>query len=138
MYVLDASVALKWFFIDEIHPNAERILDEILVNPGQFAVPELFSFEVLAVLIRLHPEPLAVYRQGILPILSNGLLRYPMTESLAEKAISLSKKRGLTGYDATYAALAEEIQGIWLTYDQKAHQLLKDTGLSLNLWEDSI
>ena len=129
---------MKWFFLEETHPHAERILDAILANPGQFTVPELFSFEVLSVLIRLHPNPLSVYREGILPILSNGLLRYPMTESLAEKAISLSKKRGLSGYDATYAALAEEIQGTWLTYDQKVHHLLKDTGLSLNLWEDTI
>ncbi len=137
MYILDASVALRWFLIEEQHIHAERVLDALLSFPERFAVPELFSFEILSVLIRLHPHPLNVYKEGVLPILTSGVLRYPMTESLAEKAIHLSRK-GLTGYDATYAALAQELQGVWLTYDQKAHDLLKDTGLSMNLWESSI
>ena len=56
------------------------------------------------VLSRGDPSPCRTY-----PGCNSCQSRYPMTESLAEKAISLSKKRGLSGYDATYAALAEEI-----------------------------
>jgi predicted nucleic acid-binding protein len=29
-------------------------------------------------------------------------------------------EKGLTGYDACYAALAKEIGGLWLTFDGKA------------------
>ena len=29
---------------------------------------------------------------------------------------------GLTGYDACYAALAEDLKGLWLTFDEKAHR----------------
>ena len=52
-----------------------------------------------------------------------------MTENLAYNAVGFTK-RGLTGYDATYAALAKEVNGIWLTFDKKAHNRIKDEGIS--------
>jgi hypothetical protein len=47
-----------------------------------------------------------------------------MTEELAVRANRFVKK-GLTGYDACYAALAVDLKGCWLTFDQRAHQLIK-------------
>ncbi|MFZ0612141.1 MAG: PIN domain-containing protein [Desulfobacterales bacterium] len=84
----------------------------------KFAVPELFAFEVYAVLQRLHPSGLNAFRKGILPLLQGGPLRHPMTEDLAVKANRFVKK-GLTGYDACYAALAFDLKGCWLTFDKK-------------------
>ena len=46
-----------------------------------------------------------------------------MTEDLAVKANRFVKK-GLTGHDACYAALALDLKGCWLTYDKKAHKLI--------------
>ena len=43
----------------------------------------------------------------------------------------------LTGYDAVYFALAEELEGLWLTFDIKAHNLIANEGLSVNLFEKS-
>ena len=54
-YIIDASVAVRWFIEDEKHPNADLVLAQLLLEPAYFAVPELFSFEVFAVLGRLHP-----------------------------------------------------------------------------------
>ena len=78
---------------------------------------------------RLHPEPLKAYTKGVLPILEAGILRYPMTESLA-KRVNRFVKKGLTGYDACYAALAQELKGLWLTFDRKAHEKIVDMGVS--------
>ena len=132
-YIIDASVAIRWFIKDETHPNADLILSQLLLDPVYFAVPELFAFEVFAVLSRLHPDK-AVYVDGFLPLLNGGILRYPMTDELAEAA-GKYLSAGLSGYDSTYAALAEILGATWLTFDRKAHTTIKDFGRSESLFE---
>ena len=129
IWVIDASVAVRWFLEDEIDTYADLILERVVREPKFFAVPELFCFEVYAVLQRLHPEPLKVFRKAIIPILEGGVLRYPMTEDLARKADKFVKK-GLTSYDACYAALAQELKGTWLTFDRRAHERIVDMKVS--------
>lgn len=123
IWVVDASVAVRWFLKDEGHPNADAVLHTLIDRPESFAVPELFCFEVYAVLCRLHPSGHDVFIKGMIPILNSGVFRQPMTERLANQAARFVKK-GLTGYDATYAALAMEMKGRWLTFDEKAHKCL--------------
>jgi predicted nucleic acid-binding protein len=48
---------------------------------------------------------------------------------LAHQASAFIEK-GLTGYDACYAALAKELGGVWLTFDEKAHQRIKTSRVS--------
>jgi len=132
IWVVDASVAVRWFLEKETHPYADRILEGLLSQPERFAVPELFCFEVYAVLCRMHSRGHEVFVKGMIPILNSGILRYPMTESLAIQA-SLYVKKGLTGYDACYAALAKEVKGVWLTFDEKAHNIIIKERLSHNL-----
>lgn len=128
-WVLDASVAVRWFLADELDENADRVLDRLVHEPGLFAVPELFCFETFSVLQRLHPAPLKAFVEGVIPILQGGLLRYPMTESLAQRADAFVSK-GLTGYDACYVALAQELEGTWLTFDKLAVTRLADPKLA--------
>ena len=123
MWVVDASVAVRWFLKNEVHPNADSVLRILIDHPESFAVPELFCFEVYAVLCRMHPSGHLIFVKGVIPILNCGIFRQPMTEKLAKQAVRFVKK-GLTGYDACYAALAREIKGIWLTFDEKAHKCL--------------
>jgi predicted nucleic acid-binding protein len=132
IWVIDASVAVRWFIEQESHPHADLVLEKMLSFPERFAVPELFCFEVYAVLCRIHPRGDDVYIKGMIPILNCGILRYPMTEGLALQASAFLKK-GLTGYDACYAALAKELKGRWLTFDEKAHQLIKRSYVSFAL-----
>ncbi|NBC29580.1 MAG: hypothetical protein GVY29_06260 [Spirochaetes bacterium] len=98
-YVVDASVALRWFLSEERHPHANAILERITAEPGRFGVPELSGFEVPAVLTRVHPEPSVALHDGVFPV------------------------------------LAAELDAGWLTFDRKAHSLISETGLSVNLWD---
>jgi len=132
MWVVDASVAVRWFLKDESHPNADAVLRRLIDHPERFAVPELFCFEVYAVLCRMHPTGHQVFVKGVVPILNCGIFRQPMTEKLARQAARFVKK-GLSGYDACYAALAREIKGMWLTFDEKAHKRLAGEKVSHNL-----
>jgi len=129
IWIIDASVAVRWFLMEEADPTADSVLGEVINKPELFAVPELFAFEVLAVLCRTHASGVSVFRNGLLPLLSAGLLRHPMTESLALQAEPFLSQ-GLTSYDACYAALARELHGSWLTYDRKAHHRIRRQGVS--------
>ena len=136
IWVIDASVAIKWLLEDEGHPNAESVLERVVDTPGHFAVPELFGFEILSVIVRLHPAGINAFTKVIIPILHSGIFRQPMTEDLALTAYPYIKS-GLTGYDACYAALAKELNGIWLTFDKKAHARIQKHNISCNL-EDNL
>jgi predicted nucleic acid-binding protein len=129
IWVIDASVAIRWFIEEEAHPRADEVLERIVDQPSSFAVPELFAFEVYSVLQRMHPDGLDAFQKGVMPLLQGGILRHPMTERLALMADRFVK-RGLTGYDACYAALARDLRGMWLTFDQQAHALLKGEDIS--------
>lgn len=131
-FVIDASVAVRWFIINETHANAEAVLRALIDGPEYFSVPELFAFEVFSVLLRIHPDAYTAFREGVLPLLQSGLLRYPLTENLLSHSKEFTAL-GLTGYDAMYAALARELNAIWLTYDQKAHRLISESQTSAYL-----
>ena len=95
-YVLDASVALRWYLQEERSESADAVHHRIIEEPSLFAVPELFGYEVFSVLHRVHPRPWETFREGILPFLQSGILRYPLTEAVAHRA-SRFAGLGLTG-----------------------------------------
>ena len=55
-----------------------------------------------------------------------------MTEELLTKSIYYCDM-GLTSYDATYVALAEILNGAWLTFDTKAHNTISGSNRSILL-----
>ena len=134
IWVIDASVAIRWFLSDEADPVADQVLRRVIDEPESFAVPELFAFEVFSVLCRLHPHGPRAFHDGMMPLLDGGLFRQPMTETLGARAAALLG-HGLTGYDACYAALARDLGGAWLTFDRKAHARISAEGVSCCLAE---
>jgi predicted nucleic acid-binding protein len=136
-YILDASVAIKWYVKESNHPNADLVMEKLIDEPKNFAIPELFPYEMLSVLYRFHPEAQKIFEEDINRILHSGILRYPMTENIYTRADRFIKA-GLTGYDAVYVALAEELEGVWLTFDAKAHNKIASEKLSINLFETDI
>ena len=131
-FVIDASVAVRWFVGDAAHPHADAVLQAVLTRPARFAVPELFAYEVLAVLYRHHPRALAVFQEDVDQLLRSGVLRYPMTPHISGRSERFVQM-GLTGYDAVYVALAEELEAIWLTFDSRAHDRIAAEGRSVDL-----
>jgi predicted nucleic acid-binding protein len=128
-WVLDASVAIRWLLQSEADERAKEVLVRLIDDPLSFAVPELFAFEVFAVLCRVHPQAMPTFREGIVPLLHGGMYRQPMTERLAVAAGEYISA-GLTGYDACYASLARDLGATWLTFDGRAHHLIASAGVS--------
>ncbi|HVP18413.1 MAG TPA: type II toxin-antitoxin system VapC family toxin, partial [Spirochaetia bacterium] len=94
-FVIDASVALRWYLEEEKHENADAVHRRLIHEPEAFAVPELFAYETYSILFRVHRKPMQAFEEGILPVLRSGLLRYPMTESIAGRGARFVKS-GLT------------------------------------------
>ena len=129
--VLDASVAVKWFVRED--PSADRAaeqqLSRIVDGDDTAAVPELFFFEVLAVLVRRLPSADdAAFAMDALARL--GLQRFPLDAGIAEQAARLAHAHGLTGYDAVYAALAASLGTTWITFDAEAHRRIESLEVS--------
>ena len=129
--VLDASVAIKWFVPHETGAiEAIAILDEIRDSPAEFAVPELFFNEMLAVLARLLGRDAAAVRQYLDDLQDLGFERIGNGRELLARAAALACAHGLTGDDAVYAASAQLTGGCWWTADLKAHRKVRHLRIS--------
>jgi len=126
-YVIDASTAIRWYVGSLAHPHADVVLKKVITRPELFAVPELFTYEVLSVLYRILPDAGRIYEKDVNRLLRSGILRYPMTDNIFNRADRFIAV-GLTGYDACYVALAEELEATWLTFDDKACRRIAENG----------
>ena len=67
IWVIDASVAVKWFILEETHPAADGVLTALIARPQSFAVPELFAFEVFSFCIGFIPNPDSYLKKASCP-----------------------------------------------------------------------
>lgn len=129
--VIDASVAIKWF-IEERHRDAAlNVLDGMIKNPSNFFVPELFYFELTHVLYRVSGTQ-KTSKHLFERLLDIPINRVPMTAALLERTLYF-QSMGLSGYDGAYVALAQLVDGLWLTFDEKAHAKVAHLKLSMCL-----
>jgi predicted nucleic acid-binding protein len=117
--VLDASVLVKWLVDEEGRDRALEVLDEVVQRPRGFAVPALIWYELTHVLLRVAPEPEAI-QPNLEKLMHLGLPCFGATPERCARAVGLARRARLSGYDAHYVALAEELEGRWVTFDARA------------------
>ena len=129
--VLDTSIATKWFAPDgdEGDAVAERVLREVVAHPRRFVVPELFFYEMTAVLCRRMHQARDAYA-ALSRLARLGLRRVRLDDRLLRRATQLVYDHKVGGYDACFAALAMDLGGVWLTLDRAAHGRLAALGIS--------
>jgi predicted nucleic acid-binding protein len=121
MWILDTSVAVKWFFTDEKdRRKAHEVLDRLVENPNDFSVPALFFYELAAVLIQKSKFKKKFVQDSLDIIYQLGIPTFDLGEEVTQKAITISCQYQVSYYDALYVSLAELLKGVWLTADQKA------------------
>ncbi len=130
--VIDASVALKWFIKEDGFETALTILEKVFADPNSYAVPELFYFELSHVFNRSFREATKKQYDLLKEVIQLGINRFKMTDELLDE-ITRFQKIGLSGYDSAYVALAEMLNGQWLTFDAKAHHIIRSYNLSILL-----
>ncbi len=128
MYVLDASVLIKWFSNEEYTDRALKLRDDFLQGYTELVVPDLLLYEVSNAL-RYNPnynendviESVdSLYDMGINIIIPTG--------DVIKSAINLAFIHDVTLYDAFYAALAKEIDFTLITADAKFYRKTNNLG----------
>jgi predicted nucleic acid-binding protein len=136
-FVVDASVAIKWF-VPEIHADAAR---RLLREGITLLAPDLIWAEVANALWRKwrNQELSAETVEGIL----NDFRRYPLRiyagESLYDVAWPVARGSGRTFYDSLYLALAMSNGCLMVTADLRFYNAIKDTTWSRYcLWVENV
>ena len=120
VWVLDASVAVKWFFVDEsLRGKALAVREALATRPAEFVIPHLFHSELVHVLARKSAHDLQFVRQALDLVGRLGTSTIGLSEHSLQVVADLACD-GFSGYDATYLALADDLGGLWLTADARA------------------
>jgi len=119
-FVLDASIALKWFFPKEKNSNIARsALEKIKKGEIKIFVPQIFFFEVINVMktkAKTTPEDVLY---AINKLFSLSLVTKTVDSGLLSKANFYAQKYDLTIYDASYIAVAKINNATLITADEK-------------------
>lgn len=133
-FVLDASVVLSWCFPDENITSAQHVADRFKQGDTALA-PSFWPHEVLNALLagerrkRISQEMIRGFLDD-LAVLPIALEQFP-AGVVFDRIQSLSRKHGLTSYDAAYLDLALEKGLALATLDEALARACKNAGARL-------
>ena len=123
-YVLDASVAAKWFLQAEDEPFTEEAL-QLLRNyvsaDVELFVPDLFFAEFANIFWkaeRLHRCDPRTTNRALAEIINRNLPSFPAMP-LLNQATLIARACGRTVYDSLYLALAVALDALLVTADER-------------------
>jgi predicted nucleic acid-binding protein len=121
-YVVDASVAAKWFLPEPYNDQADKLLRDFVNRDVELMAPDLIVGEIgnvfwkRTVLIR---DISAEYAREAYRSFLALKLQLHATSGIAARALSLAIQEQHRIYDALYVALAEERGCELITADEK-------------------
>lgn len=126
MIVLDASVVLKWILENE--EGSDRALgyrDMHVAGEQSIAVPDLFFYEVGNVLLTRTRLDAAAISEAFSLLWTLDLEVCDLGLEEFSSAIRISRRYGITLYDAAYVELARRLRCDLVTSDKKLHRKVK-------------
>lgn len=122
-YIVDASVAAKWYFQEE---HSERA-DALLERDCEILAPGLLVVEIANLVWKRarRGEITEAMADRIVASLRQVPLEIRPTAELVTAALPLALHGGLTLYDAFYAAMAVKSGGPLVTADRKLYDVLR-------------
>ena len=132
-FVLDCSVTMAWFFVDEATSDTDALLDG-LSEGGRALVPRHWILEVGNTLLMAERRKRCSEAEAtsFLRILG-ALMIEPDPEPLAHAAsaaLALARRHGLTLYDAVYLELAMRANRPIATLDKELRIAAKKAGVT--------
>jgi predicted nucleic acid-binding protein len=136
--VVDASVGIKLFLIEEHSEQADRLFERLAgYRPARFYVPDLFFVEYANILwkyVRRFGYPPDNARQDVADLRALALTTVS-TADLLEPALELAMTYDITAYDASYAALAAQLDLPLITADAPLALKLQASGVEVTRLE---
>lgn len=127
--VIDASVALKWQFKDELETEqAIQMLIDFINGKIELISPNLFAYEIAnAVNIAVIKERMSEKEglDAINDILSIGVVFFDFA-SLVERSFRIARIYKRSVYDCAYLSLAEKEGCMIYTADKRFFNAIKD------------
>ncbi|MHA1617330.1 MAG: type II toxin-antitoxin system VapC family toxin [Candidatus Njordarchaeales archaeon] len=123
-YVVDASVIVKWFVEEEYSDKALLLERSYVEGSIDIVVPELLYYEVLNALKYSHRFGEDELKEVLKALTDYQFDSRRLVGEVGEKAVELAMRKGLTIYDAAYAAIAlvEKIY-LWTADDKLVRKL---------------
>jgi predicted nucleic acid-binding protein len=123
VFVVDASVVVKWF-VPEIHSDAAR---RLLVLPHEYIAPDLLFAETAnTIWKKIRREELTAEEgQELVADIGRVAVETVPCRALAEDAHALANATGRTVYDSMYVALAVRLNTRSITADGRLEAALK-------------
>lgn len=107
VYLLDSSVLVKWFLVEDDSANARFIQAQFLEGECKLAYAELSLYEVANALLysqQFQPKEIA---QAITALSRIGMQHFSHDTVTLRQAVQLSVELGIAIYDAYLVALAQ-------------------------------
>jgi predicted nucleic acid-binding protein len=126
-FVIDASVASKWFVEEHGWEEARDLLAASLVaSPGSWVGPELFHVEVLNAVRKSRPRDRAL--DDVVQFLHEIPMRAIGFDASLGQAVASFVARGTGVHDAFYAAVCERESAVLHTADARLARALGSPG----------
>ena len=122
MQVVDASVTVKWFIPEEGAEEALEIFQDHISGRDEIFVPDLLFYEVVNALRyknSLEPEGVMQFIETLSQIQP---IRVGADDDFLKTVYHLAREIDVSVYDASYLILAERLQCVFVTADQKLAQ----------------
>lgn len=134
LYVVDASVAVKWFVRDDaLEANTHQAIQLLMVaqrGDAKFLQPPHWASEVAAVLARLTPKTAS---RSISALLTLAFVKTANESSHYQRAISMAVKLDHHLFDTFYHAVALQESGTLITADKRYYDKAKMMGAIIML-----
>jgi predicted nucleic acid-binding protein len=117
MYVLDASVIIKWFVQEPDSAAARSLFRQLRDGNIRVAAPDILLYELPNILLRKTGMDTAEVRRAVALLLETDIDIIPLEPPLAFEAIDVAGETGASLYDASYLALAAREGAILVTAD---------------------
>ena len=135
-YVIDASVAVKWFIPDgDVEPYVDRALQLLVTgqrDEARFLQPPHWVGEVTAVLVRLAPKTVGSSVEALMAL---SFVTTAHDVGHYQRAIALALKLDHHLFDTLYHAVALEEEATLITADRKYYDKARRMGSILMLEE---
>lgn len=129
LYILDASVAVKWVLSGELYDeNAAKVKDDFVSNVSELCAPSLIMHEVANSVWKALKRKRIPEEKGQETLRFLDDLQVPLHElnwNEVSEVLTIASKLDITVYDACYLFLSEKMEAQLITADEKLYQKAK-------------
>lgn len=129
LLVLDTSVVLKWFTEENYSKVALKIREDFYTGVHGIVEPDLLLYEFSNALRYNQNYAQDEVNKAVESLFELQIDILVPTLEILKEASELSRKYGITVYDAVFVSLAKSIEAVFVTADEKLYGKIKELKL---------